>query len=69
MDKAERVKVETALRRMLDTRGLSLEPSPVAGSAELHFGRQLIGTVEAVDDEDGRSWVATIAILPDDLAR
>lgn len=69
MNKAERVAVETALRRMLgNTQAVSLEPSERDGMAELHCGRTMVGTVEAVDDEDGRSWAVSIAILPSDLA-
>ena len=68
MTKSETERVQAALRRMLDSRNLTLRAPRRGGPVEALIGGEVVGTLDAVADEDGASWVLTVAVLPDDLA-
>ena len=62
------VRVQSALRRMLDGEALTLEGPSQGGTVQARVGGEIVGIIDTVSDEDGRSWVLTVPILEDDLA-
>lgn len=65
---AELARVQAALRRMLGSAALTLETPRPGGTVQARVGAGIVGTLDVVADEDGRSWVLTVPVLQDDLA-
>ncbi len=64
----DRARLQSRLRRTLHSPGLALvEPATKGGSVEVCMGREVLGTVDHVDDEGEQSWVVTLIVLAEDL--
>ena len=68
MSPSEIARLQAALRRLLDAKGLTVNPAPRAGmSVELAVNGEVIGTVHR-DDEDGDvSYAINMVVLEEDL--
>ncbi len=60
-------RLQAALRRMLGSRDIVLEQLRGGGTVQARVAGEIVGTVDAVVDEDEPSWVFTVPILQDDL--
>ncbi len=61
--------LQSHLRRKLGCMTLSLDPAGApGGSVEVRIGREVVGTVDQVDEEGERSWAVTLVVLEEDLA-
>ena len=60
-------RLQATLRQMLDSRTLTLRASRRGGPVQALIGDEVVGTLDAVTDEDGTSWVLTVAVLAEDL--
>ena len=65
--KREVQQVQEALRRMLGSPDLTLERQAFGDVVNVRVRLRVVGTVDVIDDGDGRSWVATIPVLRPDL--
>ena len=64
----DRARVQTRLRRMLHSPGITLEPPTTrGGSVQVRVGEDVLGTVDQVDEEGERSWAVTLIVLEEDL--
>ena len=69
ISQADRVRLQTYLRRMLRNPDVILSaPARAGGTVHLRIGDDTLGTVDQVDDEGERSWAVTLIVLEDDLA-
>lgn len=65
---SEIARLQTSLRRLLGSKGLSVNPPPRAGlSVELAVDGEVIGTIHRDDDEGEISYVLNIILLEEDL--
>ncbi|GBQ05792.1 MULTISPECIES: DUF3126 family protein [Acetobacter] len=65
---SEITRLQTALRRLLGAKGLSVNPPPRAGmSVELAVDGEVIGTIHRDDDEGEVSYAINIILLEEDL--
>ena len=66
---ADLQRLQSHLRRTLGCMTLALEASPTRnGPVQLRVGREVVGTVDQVDDEGERSWAVTLVVLEEDLS-
>ena len=64
---ADRARIQTRLRRMLHSPGITLEPPATrGGSVQIRVGDDVLGTVDQVVEEGERSWAVTLIILEED---
>lgn len=60
--------LQSHLRRRLGCMTLSLDPQPQPGATvELRIGREVVGTVDHVDEEGEHSWAVTLVVLEKEL--
>ena len=65
---ADRARIQTRLRQMLHSPGLVLDPAETqGGTLQVRMGRDVLGTVDQVEDEGERSWAVTLIVLEEDL--
>ncbi len=70
IDPADLKRLERYLRRKVGCVSLSLNmPAHSVATVELLIGREVVGTVDQVDDEGERSWAVTLIVLEEDLDR
>ncbi len=61
--------LQSHLRRKLGCMTLFLDAAAApGGSVEVRIGREVVGTVDQVDEEGERSWAITLVVLEEDLA-
>ena len=69
ISQADRVRLQTHLRRVLRSPSITLDPPETqGGTAQVRIGENVLGTVDQVDDEGERSWAVTLIVLEEDLA-
>ncbi|GAN62147.1 DUF3126 family protein [Acetobacter indonesiensis] len=65
---SEITRLQTALRRLLGSAGLTVNPPPRAGmSVELAVNGEVIGTIHRDDDEGEVSYAINMVLLEEDL--
>jgi hypothetical protein len=65
---ANRARLQARLRAMLHSPGLVIDPAETqGGTAQLRMGRDVLGTVDQVDEDGERSWAVTLIVLQEDL--
>ncbi len=65
---ADRARLQTRLRAMLHSPGVMVDPPETqGGTAQIRVGRDVLGTVDQVDEDAERSWAVTLIVLAEDL--
>ena len=65
---ANRVRLQSHLRRALHSPGLMVDPPETqGGTAQLRVADTVLGTVDQVDEEGERFWAVTLIVLAEDL--
>ena len=65
---ADRARLQSRLRAMLHSPGVMIDPPETqGGTAQLRVGRDVLGTVDQVDEDGERSWAVTLIVLAEDL--
>ncbi|MDG6093579.1 DUF3126 family protein [Acetobacter sp. AN02] len=65
---SEVTRLQTCLRRLLGSSGLTVNPPPRAGlSVEIAVNGEVIGTVHKDEDEGETSYAINIIVLEEDL--
>jgi hypothetical protein len=68
MSTSEITRLQTCLRRLLGSKGLTVNAPPRAGlSVEIAVNDEVIGTVHKDEDEGETSYILNIVVLEEDL--
>ncbi len=66
---ADMKRLEAHLQRTLGCSALALDlPTHRGASVQVRVGREVLGTVDQVDEDGERSWAVTLVVLDEDLA-